>query len=59
MDETDWSQWFTLDENGEPVFTEGMTGSNKALATEKYYEFEAQKNSSPSGVQQAQSDVSS
>ncbi|MDK9373445.1 hypothetical protein QQF54_08760 [Lelliottia sp. V106_10] len=40
MDETtDWSQWFTLDENGEPVFAEGMTGSNKALATEKYYEY--------------------
>ncbi|MDK9375854.1 hypothetical protein QQF54_21165 [Lelliottia sp. V106_10] len=38
MDETDWSQWFTI-VDGEPVYKEGLNGSNEALAVEMYYEY--------------------
>ena len=47
MDETDWSQWFTIDEDGKPVFSEAFTGSNRALAIEKYYEYTAKNNTPP------------
>lgn len=36
--EQDYSEWFTI-VDGKPVYSDELSGSNKAIAVEKYYEY--------------------